>query len=76
MLTARNFDGIGTSTKFGDNMISVSAGLSVTIGKTGWKRVVDATPYIEQNLALLGFYLIAFLASNNKKGFATNVNNL
>ena len=52
MLTARNFDGIGTSTKFGDNMISVSAGLSFTIGKTGWKRVVDATPYIEQNLAL------------------------
>lgn len=49
MLTTRNFDGIGTSTKFGDNMISVSAGLSFTIGKTGWKRVVDATPYIEQN---------------------------
>ena len=41
MLTARNFDGIGTSTKLGDNMISVSAGLSFTIGKTGWKRVVD-----------------------------------
>lgn len=63
MLTARNFDGIGTSTKFGDNMISVSAGLSFTIGKTGWKRVVDATPYIEQNLALQDY--IAYMRDKN-----------
>ena len=63
MLTARNFDGIGTSTKFGDNIISVSAGLSVTIGKTGWKRVVDATPYIEQNLALQDY--IAYMRDRN-----------
>lgn len=63
MLTARNFDGIGTSTKFGDNMISVSAGLSFTIGKTGWKRVVDATPYIEQNLALQDY--IAYMRDRN-----------
>ena len=63
MLTARNFDGIGTSTKFGDNMISVSDGLSFTIGKTGWKRVVDATPYIEQNLALQDY--IAYMRDKN-----------
>lgn len=63
MLTARNFDGIGTSTKFGDNMISASAGLSFTIGKTGWKRVVDATPYIEQNLALQDY--IAYMRDKN-----------
>lgn len=63
MLTARNFDGIGTSTKFGDNMISVSAGLSFTIGKTGWKRVVNATPYIEQNLALQDY--IAYMRDRN-----------
>lgn len=63
MLTARNFDGIGTSTKFGDNMLSVSAGLSFTIGKTGWKRVVDATPYIEQNLALQDY--IAYMRDRN-----------
>ena len=63
MLTARNFDGIGASTKFGDNMISVSAGLSFTIGKTGWKRVVDATPYIEQNLALQDY--IAYMRDRN-----------
>ena len=63
MLTARNFDGIGTSTKFGDNILSVSAGLSFTIGKTGWKRVVDATPYIEQNLALQDY--IAYMRDRN-----------
>lgn len=63
MLTVRNFDGIGTSTKFGDNMISVSAGLSFTIGKSGWKRVVDATPYIEQNLALQDY--IAYMRDRN-----------
>lgn len=63
MLTARNFDCIGTSAKFGDNMISVSAGLSFSIGKTGWKRVVDATPYIEQNLALQDY--IAYMRDRN-----------
>ena len=63
MLTAKNFDGIGNSTKFGDNMISVSAGLSFTIGKTGWKRVVDATPYIEQNTSLKEY--IAYMRDKN-----------
>ncbi len=62
MLTAKNFDGIGRSTKFGDNMISISTGLSFTIGKTGWKRVIDATPYIEQNA-----YLQEYLAYMNDK---------
>lgn len=33
-------------------MLSVSAGLSFTIGKTGWKRVIDAAPYIEENVYL------------------------
>ena len=52
MTTAKNFDDIGTSTKFGDHMLAVSAGLSFTIGKTGWKRVIDAAPYIEENVYL------------------------
>lgn len=52
MTTAKNFDDIGTSTKFGDHMLSVSAGLSFNIGKTGWKRVIDAAPYIEENVYL------------------------
>ncbi|MCD8496335.1 MAG: hypothetical protein LRY45_07650 [Bacteroides graminisolvens] len=52
MTTAKNFDDIGISTKFGDHMLTVSAGLSFTIGKTGWKRVIDAAPYIEENVYL------------------------
>ena len=52
MTTAKNFDDIGTSTKFGDHMLTVSAGLSFTIGRTGWKRVIDAAPYIEENVYL------------------------
>lgn len=47
--TAKNFDAIGTSSKFGDNMLTASLGLSLTIGKTGWKRVVDAKPYMDEN---------------------------
>ena len=47
--TFQNFDGYGEANRFGDNMLSVSAGLSFTIGKVGWKRTVDATPYIRQN---------------------------
>lgn len=30
-------------------MLGLSIGASVTIGKAGWKRVIDATPYISQN---------------------------
>lgn len=52
LTTAQNFDNIGSSIKFKDNMLTVSAGLSITLGKAGWKRVVDATPYIEQNAYL------------------------
>lgn len=47
--TTKNFDAIGTSSKFGDNMLTASLGLSFTIGKTGWKRVVDAKPYMDEN---------------------------
>ena len=47
--TFRDFDGYGKSGRLGDNMLSLSAGLTVTIGKVGWKRAADATPYIRQN---------------------------
>ena len=36
-------------------MLSVSAGLSFMIGKAGWKRAVDAGPYIRQNEWLIGY---------------------
>lgn len=47
--TFQDFDGYGKANRFGDNMPSLTAGLSFTVGKAGWKRVVDATPYIRQN---------------------------
>jgi outer membrane protein OmpA-like peptidoglycan-associated protein len=60
--TLQNFDCIGRSGHLGDNFLNVSAGLSVTIGKNGWKKVIDAAPYIEQNDYLLNRYY----ASRNK----------
>lgn len=51
--TAKSFDMNGLSSKFGDNMINISAGLSITLGKTGWKRVTDARPYVQQNNYLM-----------------------
>ena len=47
--TTRSFDAVGNSARFGDTMLNLSAGLSVTLGKAGWKKTVDASPYIRQN---------------------------
>ncbi len=53
MTTLKNFDCVGTSCSLGDNMLNLSVGLSYTIGKKGWKKVVDALPYMRQNDYLL-----------------------
>lgn len=47
--TFKDFDGRGDSREFGDNLFNLSAGLSFSFGKTGWKKIVDAGPYIDQN---------------------------
>ena len=47
--TFKDFDGMGAGNRWGDRLLSLTAGFSCTIGKKGWKRVVDATPYIERN---------------------------
>ena len=65
MTTAKNFDGIGVSSKFGDNMLTLSAGLSFTLGKVGYRRIVDANPYIAQNDWLL-LYADRLAARNNR----------
>lgn len=52
-MTWQSFDGKGTSGKFGDNLLQASAGLDLTIGKTGWKSVIDPKPYIYQNDLLM-----------------------
>lgn len=51
--TTQSFDMVGKSAKFGDTMLNLSAGLSFTIGKAGWKRTIDARPFITQNEYLM-----------------------
>ena len=63
--TFRDYDGLGDSRKLGDNIFSLTAGLSVTIGKTGWKRVIDARPYMAQNDWLMGH--VALVSEQNQK---------
>ena len=63
--TFRNFDGKGASNKFGDNLFTLSAGLTFNVGKVGWKKVVDAAPYINQN-KWLADYVNDLLACNQK----------
>lgn len=63
--TFRNFDGKGASNKFGDNLFTLSAGLTFNVGKVGWKKVVDAAPYINQN-KWLADYVNDLLVCNQK----------
>lgn len=53
--TFKDFDGMGAGDRWGDRMLSLTAGFSYTIGKKGWRRVVDASPYIERNERLTGY---------------------
>ena len=53
--TFKDFDGMGAGNKWGDRLLSLTAGFSYTIGKKGWKRVVDASPYIERNGQLTSY---------------------
>lgn len=73
MTTAKNFDAVGSSSKFGDNMLTLSAGLSFTLGKAGYKRIVDAKPYIAQNEWLLSY--AERLGNNNRMLRKANVEN-
>ena len=59
-------------------MVSASVGLSYTIGKRGWKKVVDSRPYINQNNYLLkkhAEYSQQANATNNIDTPSTNKNN-
>lgn len=53
--TFKDFDGMGAGNKWGDRLLSLTAGFSYTIGKKSWKHVVDAAPYIERNERLTGY---------------------
>ncbi len=63
--TFQDFDGQGKSRRFGDQLYTLSAGLTVNIGKVGWKRAVDANPYRQQN-EYLRDYINELLRQNSK----------
>lgn len=56
MSTFNDFDNHGSRHNFGDGMLSLSVGVSVNIGKNGFKHPIDAKPYIAQNDYLLCNY--------------------
>ena len=55
MTTFQTFDGVGKTNRFGDNMLTLSAGITYHIGRVGYHRVVDASPYITQNKWLMEY---------------------
>ena len=51
--TFSDFDGYGKPNRFGgDNIFSLSAGVSFTLGNTGFRKVVDARPVMLDNSCL------------------------
>ncbi len=65
MTTFQDFDGYGKANRLGDNMLTLTAGLSFRLGKSGWKRIVDANPYIRQNDWLIDY--ANSLAESNRR---------
>ena len=55
MTTFQTFDGVGKTNRFGDNMLTLSAGITYHIGRVGYNRVVDASPYMTQNKWLMDY---------------------
>lgn len=51
--TFSDFDGIGKANRFGgDNILSLSAGLSFTFGQNGFRKVINAKPVMIDNARL------------------------
>ena len=63
--TFQDFDGYGHPNRLGDHMLSLTAGFTFHLGKIGWKRAVDATPYARQNEWLVDY--ANFLSKENKR---------
>lgn len=63
--TFQDFDGYGHPNRLGDHMLSLTAGFTFHLGKIGWKRAVDATPYVRQNEWLVDY--ANFLSKENKR---------
>lgn len=68
MTTFQDFDGYGRANRLGDNMLSLSAGFTFHIGQTGWKRAIDATPYIRRDEWLTDYANFLSEENNRAKG--------
>lgn len=68
MTTFQDFDGYGRANRLGDHMVSLSAGFTFHIGQTGWKRAIDATPYIRRNEWLTDYTNFLSEENNRSKG--------
>jgi outer membrane protein OmpA-like peptidoglycan-associated protein len=65
-VTFRDADGVGESWRMGDNHLSLTAGVAWTFGRNvGWRKIVDARPYIQQNDRLAA-YAYALRLRNDK----------
>lgn len=53
--TFQDFDSYGRTNRPGDHLLSLTTGFTFHIGKVGWKRAVDATPYIRRNEWLIDY---------------------
>lgn len=65
--TFQDFDGYGRPNRLGDHVLSLTAGFTFHLGKVGWKRAVDATPYIHRNERLVDY---ANLLSEENRRYA------
>lgn len=68
MTTFQDFDGYGRMNRLGDHMVSLSAGFTFHIGQTGWKRAIDATPYIRKDECLTDYANFLSDENNRAKG--------
>lgn len=68
MTTFQDFDGYGRTNRLGDHMVSLSAGFAFHIGQTGWKRAIDATPYIRRDEWLTDYANFLSEENNRVKG--------
>lgn len=64
--TFSDFDGIGKPNRFGgDNILSLSAGLSFTFGQSGFRKVIDAKPVLIHNARLRE--ALAYIYADNRQ---------
>lgn len=53
--TFQDFDGYGRANRLGDHLLSLSAGFTFHLGKVGWKRPIDTSPYVSRDRQLAGY---------------------